>query len=158
MRRQKTQLGHDFNRRHFDYHIPQYTWYLCRSAGPGHPHQGHGGDLEHHPMVRGEEAETKRKQCCCENSFPKGRMEIIIVVCSVWKGFIPNPSNGNRVFRYQSLNTFFFLINGMVTLRYRKLTDCTYLGCIFIAGCLAWVFAFRFVQGSLTSGPSSFAK
>ena len=46
----------------------------------------------------------------------------------------------------------------MVTLRYRKLTDCTYLGCIFIAGCLTWVFAFRFVQGSLTSGPSSFAK
>ena len=46
----------------------------------------------------------------------------------------------------------------MVTLRYQKLTDCTNLGCIFIAGCLVWVFASRFVQGSLTSGPSSFAK
>lgn len=76
--------------------------------GPGHPHQGHGCDLEHHPMVRGEEASKTGRSAVVKTPFPNGRMGIMIVVCSVWKDFIPNPSNGNRVFRYQSLNTYFF--------------------------------------------------
>ena len=96
------------------YELYKFTWchiassLASRKRRIGHPHQGHGCDLEHHPMVRGEEASKTGRSAVVKTPFPNRRMGIIIVVCSVWKGFISNPSNGNRLFRYQSLNTYFF--------------------------------------------------